>query len=66
MAVLKVIEIMAESPESWEKATQNAVDECCKTVRNVESVYVQHFQAVVKEGKITRFRVNVKISFTVD
>ena len=66
MAVLKVIEIMAESPESWEKATQNAVDEVCKTVRNVESVYIQHFQAVVKEGKITKYRINAKISFTVD
>jgi flavin-binding protein dodecin len=66
MAVLKVIEIMAESPESWEKATQNAVDEVCKTVRNVESVYIQHFQAVVNEGKITKYRINAKISFTVD
>ena len=66
MAVLKVIEIMAESPESWEKATQNAVDEVCKTVRNVESVFIQHFTTVVKDGKITKYRVNAKISFTVD
>ena len=66
MAVLKVIEIMAESSESWEKAAQNAVDEVCKTVRNVKSVYVQHFQAVVDDGKVTRYRVNVKVSFGVE
>lgn len=66
MAVLKVIEIMAESTESWEKAAQNAVDEVCKTVRNVQSVYVQHFQAVVVDGTISKYRVNVKVSFGVE
>ncbi|HOW10451.1 MAG TPA: dodecin family protein [Bacteroidales bacterium] len=65
MAVLKVIEIMASSPESWEDATANAVRMAGKTVREIRSVYVQDMSAVVSGNKITEYRVNVKITFEV-
>lgn len=65
MAVLKVIEIMASSPKSWEDATAVAVKEAGKTVKGIKSVYVQDHSAVVKNNKIAEFRVNVKISFEV-
>lgn len=65
MAVLKVIEIMASSPKSWEDATAIAVKEAGKTVKGIKSVYVQDHSAVVKNNKITEFRVNVKITFEV-
>ncbi|HOU01196.1 MAG TPA: dodecin family protein [Bacteroidales bacterium] len=65
MAVLKVIEIMASSPKSWEDATAVAVKEAGKTVKGIKSVYVQDHSVVVKNNKIAEFRVNVKISFEV-
>jgi flavin-binding protein dodecin len=65
MAVLKVIEIMASSPKSWEDATAIAVKEAGKTVKGIKSVYIQDHSAVVKNNKITEFRVNVKIAFEV-
>lgn len=65
MAVVKVIEILAESTKSWEDATQIAVTEAAKTVKNIQSVYIKDFQAVVSEGLITRYRVDAKISFVV-
>jgi dodecin len=65
MAVLKVIEIMASSEKSWEEATRLAVQNAGKTVKEIRSVYVQDMSAVVKENKITEFRVNLKISFEV-
>jgi dodecin len=34
-----------------------------KTIRNVRSVYVQEFQAVVENDRVTRFRADVKVSF---
>jgi flavin-binding protein dodecin len=34
MALIKVIELLAESKKSWEDAAQNAVDEASKSVRN--------------------------------
>ena len=65
MAVVKVIEILAESKESWEAATQEAVTEAAKTVRNIKSVYIKEFQAIVEGNEIARYRVNAKISFVV-
>jgi flavin-binding protein dodecin len=36
MTMLKVIEVLAESPKSWEDAAQQAVGNASKTVRNVK------------------------------
>jgi len=66
MAVVKVIEILAESEVSWENATKEAVQEASKTIKNIQSVYIESFQAVVKDNKITKYRVDAKISFVVE
>lgn len=66
MALLKVIELLAESKKSWEDATQNAVSEASKTIHNIRSVYVENLTAEVNKGKITRWRINCKISFEMD
>jgi flavin-binding protein dodecin len=66
MAVLKVIEVMADSKDSWQDAAQNAVKEASKTVKNIKSVWIQAQDAVVKDGKITEFRVITKITFAVE
>ncbi|MFT6748820.1 MAG: flavin-binding protein dodecin [Flavobacterium sp.] len=63
MAVLKVIEVLSSSPTSWEDATQKAVQQASKTVKNIKSVYVKEQSATVKEGKVAEFRVNLKITF---
>ncbi len=65
MSVLKVIEILADSKESWEDATANAVDKASKSVKNIRSVFVQSQSATVDDGKIDSYRVNVKITFEV-
>ena len=41
MAVLKVIEIMASSPKTWEDAANAAVEAGGKTVKGIRSVYIQ-------------------------
>jgi len=65
MAVLKVIEILASSPVSWEDATATAVRTAAKTVKEIRSVYIQDQSAVVAGNKITEYRVNAKITFEV-
>ncbi len=65
MPVVKVIEILAESTESWEAATQAAVTEAAKTVRNIQTVYVDSQQAIVEGDKVVRYRVGAKVSFIV-
>lgn len=66
MAVLKVIEVLSSSKESWEDATKKAVAQASKTVKNIRSVYVQDQSATVKDGNITEFRVNLKLSFEIE
>lgn len=65
MALIKVVEIMANSGKSWEDAAQNAVKQAAKTIKNIKSIYVKDFTAVVNGENITEYRVNVKISFEV-
>ncbi len=65
MAVLKVIEVLANSDKSWEDATKKAVKQASKSVKNIRSVYVQDQSAIVNDGEVTEFRVNVKLTFEV-
>lgn len=66
MAIVKVIEVIAESPVSWEEAAKKAVDDASKTIKNIQSVYIKEFKASVCDNKVDKFLVNAKISFKVD
>ncbi len=65
MSVLKVIEIMADSEKSWEDATKNAIAHASKTVKHIKSAFVQSQSVVVDDGEVSKYRVNVKITFEV-
>ncbi|WP_290699049.1 dodecin family protein [Lacinutrix sp.] len=66
MAVLKVIEVLSNSDKSWEDATKKAVKHASKSVKNIRSVYVQDQSASVKDGEVSDFRVNLKVTFEVN
>lgn len=65
MAIMKSIEVMSESSKSFEDAIQNAVDRTAKTVNNIQSANIKNMKTTIKDGKIDKFRVNVKITFKV-
>ena len=65
MAVMKVIEVLANSDKSWEDATKKAVKQASKSVKNIKSVFVQSQSAVVNDNEVTEFRVNLKLTFEV-
>jgi flavin-binding protein dodecin len=64
--VVKVIELMSQSPTSWEDAAQSAVQEANKSLRNIRSIYIKEFTAEVEEGKVTNFRINAKVTFDLE
>jgi dodecin len=66
MAVLKVIEVLSSSTTSWEDATKKAVEKASKSVKHIRSVYVQDQSAAVKDGAVSEFRVNLKITFELE
>lgn len=65
MTLAKVIEVIAEG-KTIELAVDAAVKEASDTVRNIKSVYVEGIQALVDDSKVTKYRVNVKVTFVVD
>ena len=66
MAVLKVIEIMADSPKSWEDAATNGIKKAAKSVKGIRSAWVQSQSVTIDEkGEVSGFRVNLKVSFEV-
>ena len=65
MAVMKTVEILSESSESFEDAIENAVKRTGKTVKNIRSAYVNEMHTSIKDNKIDKYRVNVKITFEV-
>jgi flavin-binding protein dodecin len=66
MAIVKVIEVIAQSNKNWEDATKQALKEASKTIRNIQTIYIENFQAVVEDDQTLVYRVNAKISFVVD
>ncbi|MEE4000159.1 dodecin family protein [Tenacibaculum sp. FZY0031] len=65
MAVMKVIEILANSEENWEDATRKAIKQASKSVKGIKSAFVQSQSVVVNDDEITEFRVNLKVTFEV-
>jgi len=66
MAVVKMIEVMGTSEDSWEDAVKNALNGAKKTIRGISGIEVVSQTAAVKEGELKEFRATVKIAFKVD
>lgn len=66
MSMLKVIEVLAESDKSFEDAVQTAVTNAAKSVRNIKSIYIKEMEASVQNDKVSKYRINAKISFLLE
>lgn len=63
MAVVKNIEIIAESKKSWDDAAAQGVKTAAKSVKNIRSAWVKDQKATVSGDKITSYRVTMVLSF---
>jgi flavin-binding protein dodecin len=63
MSVAKVIEISAESADSFEDAVRKGIEHAGERVRNVEGAWVKEHKVVVDDGRISAFRVDMKVTF---
>ena len=66
MAIAKVIEISAQSPDSFEAAIRDGLAKASKSIRHIEGAWIKEQKVVVDEGKITSFRVDMKVTFVLD
>ncbi len=66
MSVVKVTEISSSSTTSFQDAIENGIARASKTLRNISGAWVNEEKVVVRDGNITEWRVNMKISFELD
>ena len=65
-SVAKVIEITAESSESFEDAIQHGITKATETVHEIRSAWVESQQVKVQDGKVVAYRVDLKVTFVLD
>lgn len=63
MSVARVTEIIASSEKSFEDAVKQGVKRASKTLKNVTSAWVQDQKVTVTDGKISEYRVILKVTF---
>ena len=63
MAVAKVTEITAGSSKSFEDAIEQGIARASETLKNITGAWVQQESVVCEDGKITEWRVNLKVTF---
>jgi flavin-binding protein dodecin len=66
MSVAKVTELICESTKSFEDAVAQGVARATKTIRNVTEAWIQSEKVIVSNGKISGYRVILRVTFLLD
>ena len=66
MAVARVTELSAVSPDSFEDAINVGVNRATSTLRNVESAWVKDMNVMIENGHISGYKVNIAVTFVLD
>ncbi len=66
MSVAKITEISSSSNTSFEDAIQNGLERASKTLKNITGAWVESQKVDVANGKITTWRVIMKVTFVLD
>jgi len=62
-SVARVTEIIASSPTSFDDAVKKGMQRAVKTLKNVKGAWIESQKVVVEKGKITEYRVNMRVTF---
>jgi flavin-binding protein dodecin len=66
VAVIKTIDLVGVSAESWRDAAQQALAEAAKTLRGIEGMEILETSAVVEGDKIKEYQTHVRIKFRIE
>lgn len=66
MTVAKVIEISAESNQSFEDAVNQAIAKASQSVHNIKSAWIKEQQVKIENNKVVAYRVDLKVTFVLD
>ena len=62
----KIVELIGASKTSFEKAVQNAVADAADSTRGITGAHIENWSVSVHDGKITEYKVNLKVAFGVE
>jgi hypothetical protein len=65
MSVGKVIEVTAESEKGFQEAIEEGISRTSKSVDGIQSAWIKEMKIDVAEGRITGYRVDMKVTFLV-
>lgn len=63
MSIAKIVEISAESSTSFEDAIRDGIERASKTLEQIKGAWVKDQQVLITDGKVTGFRVTMKVTF---
>ena len=66
MSVAKVTEIIASSSKSFEDAIEKGIARADKTLNKISGAWVDGQKVIVKKGKVSEYRVILKITFVLE
>jgi dodecin len=66
MSVAKINEITATSKKSFDDAIDSGIKRASKTLRGIQTAWVADQEVYVKGGKITEYRVRLKLTLLLD
>lgn len=66
MAVVKTIDLVGVSSESWRHAAQEALAEAAKTLRGIEGMEVLETSCSVDNNEIKEYLTHVRIKFRIE
>ena len=66
MDVIKAIELVGSSPNGFDEAARNAIEEAKKTLRNIRRVQVLDFEVLIENDEIKLYQARIKLFFMVE
>lgn len=63
MSVARITEITSESGKDFKTAIDNAIDRANNTLDQIEGAWVKDMKVKVKDGKVDKYRVTLKVTF---
>ena len=66
MAVARVTEISATSPQSFEDAIRQGLERATRTLRGVTAAWIKDQRVKFEDGKIAEYQVNMEVTFILE
>lgn len=66
MSVAKITEISSKSDKSFDDAIEQGLSRANKTLKHVKGAWIAGMKVECKEGKITGYRVDMKVTFVLN